>query len=113
MPSPLSLFQIPDRAKSLNASQSEPPGTIPAAEADAGVKPSAQSPPYNVPTGNRGRSDCEHDPHLDQSSGFDASFRLSTARRLSEFVARSILLIERPPVDVAYGDPHTSFIPVF
>ena len=28
-----------------------------------GVKPSTQSPLFNVPTGNRGRSDCEHDPH--------------------------------------------------
>lgn len=86
------LIASPDprsRARSLKANQSEPPGTIPAAEADAGVKPSAQSPLYNVPTGNRGRSDCEHNP-IDQSSGFDATFRLSTARRLSEFVAHGI-----------------------
>lgn len=86
----LSLLQIPDsELDPLKAKQSEPPGTIPAAEADAGVKPSAQSPLYNVPTGNRGRSDCEHNP-IDQSSGFDMlPFGSPPHVGFSEFVAHS------------------------
>ena len=71
-----------------------------------GVKPSAQSPLFNFPrTAVADRNaNTIHPLTIDQSAGFSASFRFSTATAPIESLLYAVLLIEWPPVDVAYGD---------